>query len=228
MTLPVGPLVNKRAENSTCGGSTVAVGGCSFSLSRGPFREYSVQHCPVSRAFFFFAAEITSFLCSCAREPHSTWKFAAAPKIMAAGERGLEHVRNNDKIRVFSTQNCNCFHFPTERFFTRRAGPRATAWQEPHAVEDFLALLRHNAATKLEMELWPPVVKKRRVGKPTLDEQYKRALCDWVATLVELAETLPQAKRLGWRHQDMTLRHGQSDKHYMHTNIHVYSHIHKK
>ena len=71
---------------------------------------------------------------------------------MAAGEGGLEHVRNNGKIQVFSTQNCNCFHFPMQRFFTRRAGPRATAWQEPHAVEDFLALLRHNAATKLEME----------------------------------------------------------------------------
>ena len=60
----------------------------------------------------------------------------------------------------------------------------------------------------LEMEQWPPVVKKRRVEKPTIDETYKRALCDWVATLVELAETLPQAKRPGWRHQAMALRHG--------------------
>ena len=86
-------------------------------------------------------------------------------------------------------------HFPMERFFTRRAGPPVTAWQERHAEEDFLALVRHNAATKLEMERWPPALKKRRVGKPSLDEQYTRALCDWVATLVEPPETLPQAKR---------------------------------
>ena len=39
--------------------------------------------------------------------------------------------------------------------------------------------------------------KKRRVGKPSSDEQYTRALCDWVATLVEPLETLPQAKRPG-------------------------------
>ena len=44
------------------------------------------------------------------------------------------------------------FHFPLERFFTRRTGPPVTAWQERHAEEDFLALVRHNAATKLEME----------------------------------------------------------------------------
>ena len=51
-------------------------------------------------------------------------------------------------------------------------GPPATNWPERHAEEDFLALERHNAATKLEMEQWPPVLKKRRVGKPSLDEQY--------------------------------------------------------
>ena len=76
------------------------------------------------------------------------------------------------------------FHFPMERFFTRRAGPPVTAWQERRAEEDFFALVRHNAATKLEMERWPPALKKRRVGKPSLDEQYTRALCDWMATLV--------------------------------------------
>ena len=33
-----------------------------------------------------------------------------------------------------------------ERFFTHRAGLLVTAWQERHAEEDFLALVRHNAA----------------------------------------------------------------------------------
>ena len=42
-----------------------------------------------------------------------------------------------------------------ERFFTRRAGPPTTAWPERHdEEEDFLALVRHNAATQLEMERW--------------------------------------------------------------------------
>ena len=48
------------------------------------------------------------------------------------------------------------------------------------------------------MEQWPPVLKKRRVGKPTLDDQYTRALCDWV-------EDLPQAKRPGWWRHGMSL-----------------------
>ena len=80
-----------------------------------------------------------------------------------------------------------------------------TAWQERHAEEDFLALVRHNAATKLEMEQWPPAAKKRRVGKPSSDEQYTRALCDRVAALVEPPETLPQAKRPGWWRHGMPL-----------------------
>ena len=67
-----------------------------------------------------------------------------------------------------------------------------------HAEEDFLALVRHNAATKLKMEQWPPAAKKRLVGKPSLDEQHTRALCDWVATLVEPQRPLPQAKRPAW------------------------------
>ena len=53
---------------------------------------------------------------------------------------------------VFSSKPQLFFHFPMERFFTRRAGPPVTAWQERHAEEDFLALVRHNAATKLKME----------------------------------------------------------------------------
>ena len=92
-----------------------------------------------------------------------------------------------------------------ERFFTSRAGPRATAWQERHAEEDFLALVGHNAAAQLEMEQWPPALKKRRVGKPTMDEQYTRALCDWVATLEASAEDLPHAKRPGWWRHGMPL-----------------------
>ena len=64
--------------------------------------------------------------------------------------------------------------------------------------------MRHNAATKLEME-WPPVAKKRRVGKPSLDEQYSRALCDFVTTLEEPPETLPQTERPGWWRQGMSL-----------------------
>ena len=105
---------------------------------------------------------------------------------------------------MFSAENRNCFHFPMERFFTRRAGPLAIAWQERHVEEDFLALVRHTAATKLEMEQWPPVLKKRRVEKPPVDEQYTRTLCDRVATLVKLLETLPQAKRPEWCRQGMS------------------------
>ena len=86
-----------------------------------------------------------------------------------------------------------------------KSGPPVTAWQERHAEEDFLALVRHNAATKLEMEQWPPAAKKRRVGKPSSDEQYTRTLCDWVATLVEPPETLPQAKRPAWWRHGMPL-----------------------
>ena len=94
-----------------------------------------------------------------------------------------------------------------ERFFIRRAGcsSLSTAWPERHAEEDFLALVRHNTAAKLEMERWPPVLKKRRVEQPTVDEQYTRALYDWVATLVERPETLPQAKRPDWWRQGMSL-----------------------
>ena len=101
------------------------------------------------------------------------------------------------------------FSVRTERFFTRRAGWRVTAWQERHAEEHFLALVRHNAAAQLEMEQWPPAAKKRRVGKPSSDEQYTRALCDWVATLVEPPETLPQAKRPGWWRHCMSLFGGR-------------------
>ena len=80
----------------------------------------------------------------------------------------------------------------------------ATNWPE-RAEEDFLALERHNAATKLEMEQWPPVLRKRRVGKKSLDEQYTQALCDWVATLEAPPEDLPQAKRPGWWRYGMSL-----------------------
>ena len=45
------------------------------------------------------------------------------------------------------------------------------------------------------MEQRPPVLKKRRVGKPSLDDQCTQVLCDWVATLEALPEDLPQAKR---------------------------------
>ena len=46
-----------------------------------------------------------------------------------------------------------------------------------------------------------PALKKRRVGKPTVDEQHTQALCNWVATL----EALPQAKRPGWWRHGMSL-----------------------
>ena len=93
-----------------------------------------------------------------------------------------------------------------ERYFTRRAGPPTTEWRgrEQHAEDDFLALVRHNAATKLGLE-WSPVAKKRRVGKPSLDDLYTRALRDFVATLEEPPETLPQTERPGWWRQGMSL-----------------------
>ena len=125
-------------------------------------------------------------------------------------------MHKKSPMNVFSAQNHNCFHFPIpmERYFTRRAGPPTTAWRgrERHAEDDFLVLVRYNAATKLEME-WPPVAKKRRVGKPNLDEQYSRALCDWVATLEEPPETLPQTKRPGWWRQGMSLFDGGAPPH---------------
>ena len=77
--------------------------------------------------------------------------------------------------QVFPSSNPQLSALPMERFFTRRAGPPTTAWPERHdEEEDFLALVRHNAAPQLEMERWPPALKKRRVGKPTVDEQYTR------------------------------------------------------
>ena len=79
-----------------------------------------------------------------------------------------------------------------------------------HAEEDFLAVVRHNATTKLEMEQWPYVLKKRRVGKLSLDDQYTQALCDWVATLEALPEDLPQAKRPDWWRHGMSLFGGGS------------------
>ena len=71
----------------------------------------------------------------------------------------LLYQLSNTATVVESTSECKCFqletaivfHFPMERFFTRRAGPPVTAWQERHAEEDFFALVRHNAATKLEI-----------------------------------------------------------------------------
>ena len=51
---------------------------------------------------------------------------------------------------------------------------------------------RHDAAVQLETNRWP-ALKKRRVGKPTSDEQCTQALCDWVATLEALLRHL-----LGW------------------------------
>ena len=109
---------------------------------------------------------------------------------------------------VFSSTPQLFVHFPMERFFTRRAGPPGTAGAgaQRHAEdEDFLALVRHNAAAQLEMERWPPALKKRRVGKPTMDEQYTQALCNWVATLEAPPEDLPQAKRPGWWRHGMSL-----------------------
>ena len=91
-----------------------------------------------------------------------------------------------------------------ERFFTRRAGPPTTAWRERHAEEDFFALVRQNAATKLEME-WPPAAKKRRVGKPSLDDQHSKALCERVASLVEPPEILPPTQRPAWWRPGMML-----------------------
>ena len=129
----------------------------------------------------------------------------------------LLYQLSNTSTLVKSTVECKCqlgtaivFHFPMERFFTRRAGPPVTAWQERHSEEDFHALVRHNAATKLEIEQRPPAAKKRRVGKPISDEQYTRALCDWVVTLVEHPETLPQAKRPGWWRHGVSLFGGRS------------------
>ena len=51
--------------------------------------------------------------------------------------------------------------------------------------------MRHKAATKLEMEQWPLVLKKRRVEKPSLDDQYSRALCGWIASLEAPPEDFP-------------------------------------
>ena len=112
---------------------------------------------------------------------------------------------------VFSSKPQLFFHFPMERFFTRRAGPPVTAGAQRHdEEEDFLALVRHNAAAQLEMERVPPALKKRRVGKPTMDEQYTQALCNWVATLEAPPEDLPQAKRPGWWRHGMSLFGGRS------------------
>ena len=95
---------------------------------------------------------------------------------------------------------------PMERFFTRPAGPPTTAWPQWHdEEEDFLALVLHNAAAQLEMERWPPALKKRRVGKSIVDEQYTQALCNWVAALEAPPEDLPQAKRPGWWRHGMSL-----------------------
>ena len=44
------------------------------------------------------------------------------------------------------------FSLPVERFFNRRVGPPTSAWPQQHVEEDFLALVRHNSATKLEMD----------------------------------------------------------------------------
>ena len=59
-------------------------------------------------------------------------------------------------------------------------------------METSLRFRRHDAAAQLETNRWP-ALKKRRVGKPTSDEQYTQALCDWVATLEALLRHL-----LGW------------------------------
>ena len=74
--------------------------------------------------------------------------------------------------QVFSQLTTAIVSRPMERFFTRRAGPPTSAWPQRHAEEDFLAVMRHNAATKLEMEQWP----QRRAGR-------------------HLPEDLPQANR---------------------------------
>ena len=122
----------------------------------------------------------------------------------------LLYQLSNTATVVESTFECKCFQLEMERFFTRRAGPPVTAWQERHAEEDFLALVRHNAATKLEMEQWPPAAKKRFVGKPSSDEQYSQALFDWVAALEAHPQELPQAKRPGWWRHGVSLFVGRS------------------
>ena len=74
---------------------------------------------------------------------------------------------------VFSFESCNCHEvFPS-------LNPPTTAWPQRHDEdEDFLALVRHNAAVQLETDRWP-ALKKRRVVKPIMDEQYTQALCNW-------------------------------------------------
>ena len=74
---------------------------------------------------------------------------------------------------MLSFESCNC------RQVFLSLNPPTTAWPQRHDEdEDFLALVRHNAAVQLETDRWP-ALKKRRVVKPTVDEQYIQALCNW-------------------------------------------------
>ena len=137
--------------------------------------------------------------------------------VKRACERKETSVRDGWKLHnrssVLSCERCYCHqvffssnpHFCTSHATVLHSGPPTTVLPQRHAEEDFLALVRHNAATKLEMERWPPVLKKRGVRKPTVDEHYTQALCNWVATLEAPPADLPQAKRPGWWRHDMSL-----------------------
>ena len=66
-----------------------------------------------------------------------------------------------------------------------------------HGWETSLRFRRHDAAAQLETNRWPPALKKRRVVKSIVDEQYTQALCNLVAALEALLRHL-----LGWGQQD--------------------------
>ena len=58
-------------------------------------------------------------------------------------ERGAStRAQQRHDASVFSSKQ-QFFHFPMERFFTRRADP-STTWREQHVEEDFLALVRRS------------------------------------------------------------------------------------
>ena len=61
-------------------------------------------------------------------------------------------------MQVFFCSEPQLFSLPMEGFFTRRAGPLARAWPQRHGEKEFLDLVRHNAATKLEMDQRPPLL----------------------------------------------------------------------
>ena len=134
-------------------------------------------------------------------------------RVRAKGDKRARWMETPHRSSVLSCERCYCHqvffssnpHFCTSHATVLHSGPPTTVLPQRHAEEDFLALVRHNAATKLEMERWPPVLKKRGVRKPTVDEHYTQALCNWVATLEAPPADLPQAKRPGWWRHDVSL-----------------------